>query len=180
MKIKKLNWIKKQDNWCIYADCPQGYFCIEDGYSYQLFNKDGYPITDAEGADSLEEAKQLCQDWVEKMITEVMEFLEERPNEHCDIGTFEHSVMVECPEWLYEDKRPYVGIDRCIMDEIKYLWSKGIRTYGSCCGHGKLVPMVNVHDDDIDKMVEMGYIGGINKHGAATFTLKSLNGWEEK
>jgi hypothetical protein len=40
--------------------------------------------------------------------------------------------------------------------------------------------MVNVHDDDIPKMLEMDYIGGLNKHGAATFALKSLNGWRKK
>lgn len=92
---------------------------------------------------------------------------------HCEIGTYEHAVFVECPDWLYTSKT-HVYIDRCIVDEIKYLWSKGVRTYGSCCGHGNKPPMVNVHNDDLGKMSGLGYVGGINKHGAATFKLKSI------
>jgi len=86
LKTKKLDWGKKQDDGCIYADCPQGYFCIEvdDGYSYQLFDNDGYPTTDAEGADSLNEAKQLCQNWLQEMVDKAMEFVEDQPKKHCE------------------------------------------------------------------------------------------------
>lgn len=99
----------------------------------------------------------------------------ENTKEHCGMGTGEHAVKVECPKWLYVSKT-HVMIDRCIVDEIKFLWSKGIRTYGSCCGHGKMVPMVNVHEDDMPVMLELGYIGGKNRFGAPTFALKSFNG----
>lgn len=30
-----------------------------------------------------------------------------------------------------------VAVDACIADEIQMLNSKGVRTIGSCCGHGK-------------------------------------------
>ena len=76
-KAKPLKWSKIQYG-SIYANCPQGTFCIggEDGYSYQLFGYDGFPVTDAEGADSLAEAKQLCQEWLQEMVDKAMGFVE--------------------------------------------------------------------------------------------------------
>ncbi|MDM8174815.1 hypothetical protein QT327_10680 [Olivibacter sp. 47] len=50
-----------------------------------------------------------------------------------------------------------VSIDPCIFDEIKYLWANGIVTYGSCCGHNKAEPFVNVDESCINDMLRMGY-----------------------
>ena len=96
---------------------------------------------------------------------------------HCKSGSHEHTVAVKTPTWLYETKTE-VMIDRCVVDEIKNLWSLGIRTYGCCCGHGEHVAMVNVHPDDAQKMLEMDYIGGLNKFGAMTFAMKTQCGSE--
>ncbi len=76
-KAKPLEWSKGAGN-SINADCPRGQFCIyfDDGYSYQLFDEDDYPITDAEGAYSLAEAKQLCQEWLQDMVDKAMGFVE--------------------------------------------------------------------------------------------------------
>ena len=76
-KAKPLEWRKGVGN-SINADCPRGQFCIyfDDGYSYQLFDEDDYPITDAEGAYSLAEAKQLCQEWLQEMVDKAMGFVE--------------------------------------------------------------------------------------------------------
>ncbi len=76
-KAKPLEWRKGAGN-SINADCPRGQFCIyfDDGYSYQLFDEDDYPITDAEGAYSLAEAKQLCQEWLQEMVDKAMRFVE--------------------------------------------------------------------------------------------------------
>jgi hypothetical protein len=94
---------------------------------------------------------------------------------HCKPGSHEHTVAVKTPHWLYETKTE-VMIDKCVVPEIEYLWSLGIRTYGCCCGHGKQVAMVNVHPDDAQKMLEMDYIGGLNKFGAMTFAMKTQQG----
>jgi len=50
-----------------------------------------------------------------------------------------------------------IAIDPCIEEEIKYLWSKGIATISSCCGHDKLPPSVVVLKEDELKMRELGY-----------------------
>ncbi len=57
-----------------------------------------------------------------------------------------------------QEKRKTVSIDKCMVEEIKYLWSKGIRTMGCCCGHGdKEKASILVLDEDIEKMQALGY-----------------------
>ena len=70
-----------------------------------------------------------------------------------------------------------ITIDKCIVPEIQWLWNKGIRTYGSCCGHNWVPAFVNVHDDDIERMKAMGYMVwynpcGVNREDA--FLLKTV------
>lgn len=50
-----------------------------------------------------------------------------------------------------------VAVDPCIVDQIKFLWGKGIETLGCCCGHNRIPAWVNVDKGSIHKMVEMGY-----------------------
>lgn len=50
-----------------------------------------------------------------------------------------------------------ITMDACISNEIKSLWKKGIRTMGCCCGHGRKLGFIQVVDDDIQKMMELGY-----------------------
>lgn len=72
---------------------------------------------------------------------------------------------------------PAVCIDPCILEEIKMLWSKGIKTHGCCCGHNNpdWYPFVNVADECIPKMLRMGYV---QKHPDPTrrdtFLLKTI------
>lgn len=67
-----------------------------------------------------------------------------------------------------------VSIDPCIYNEILELWSLGIITYGSCCGHNKFESFVNVADKDINKMIELGYIQNHpDKNRKDTFKLKT-------
>lgn len=67
-----------------------------------------------------------------------------------------------------------ISIDPCIVEEIKDLWSKGIVTYGSCCGHNTHESMVNVRDDQSGLMIEMGYVmNHPDKNRIDTFKLKS-------
>lgn len=48
-------------------------------------------------------------------------------------------------------------IDRCLVEEIQFLWSKGIVTTGSCCGHGIQQGMINVVESSVEQMMQLGY-----------------------
>lgn len=55
-------------------------------------------------------------------------------------------------------KRETVCIDKCLVEEIKCLWSMGVRTEGCCCGHSNdRMASVLVHGGDADKMLNLGY-----------------------
>lgn len=68
-----------------------------------------------------------------------------------------------------------ICIDPCIVDEIKYLWSLGVTTYGCCCGHNILDSMVNVDEKDIVLMLTLSYEQNhIDQSRKDTFRLKSV------
>lgn len=75
-------------------------------------------------------------------------------------------ITVDIPDHMseYRDARLRAGlsgqvsIDPCIYDEIKGLWDKGVITYGSCCGHNKYEPFVNVDQRNIQQLLDMGYV----------------------
>jgi len=69
-----------------------------------------------------------------------------------------------------------ICIDPCIIDEIKHLWSKGVITYGCCCGHNSGDSFVNVDESSINKMLKLGYIANHpNKNRKDTYKLKSVD-----
>lgn len=82
-----------------------------------------------------------------------------------EVGSHAASIVVDVPEHMadYRESRMKAGlagtiwVDSCALPEIRSLWAKGIRTYGSCCGHNAHPSMVNVHEDDAGKMEQMGY-----------------------
>jgi len=43
---------------------------------------------------------------------------------------------------FFDHKEKTICVDACISDQIIALWSEGIWTLGSCCGHNKDVPNV--------------------------------------
>lgn len=47
--------------------------------------------------------------------------------------------------------------DTCLQPELHDLWSVGVKTIGSCCGHGILVPYIQVAPQYVQKMHELGY-----------------------
>lgn len=51
-----------------------------------------------------------------------------------------------------------VGIDRCVLDEIRALWNMGIRTVESCCGHNLTAGYIAVTPEHDSAMVELGYL----------------------
>lgn len=103
--------------------------------------------------------------------------------ENVPIGSLLNQVYLNFPDHMkqYEKRRvdlmgikPGVSIDRCIVEEIKYLWSLGITTYGCCCGHNHVQSMVNVDDKDIEKMLQLGYVQNhTDPERKDTFRLKS-------
>ena len=70
-------------------------------------------------------------------------------------------------------------VDRCLANEIEYLWNQGIVTRGCCCGHGRELGFINVSKESVGKMLDLGYqfyifpeeFGGIDRKD--TFIPKS-------
>lgn len=91
-------------------------------------------------------------------------------------------ITVEIPKHMESYKKArlknnlskLISIDPCIYDEICDLWSKGIITYGSCCGHNKTESMVNVDNSNISQMIDLGYIQNhLDVERKDTFRLKT-------
>jgi len=61
------------------------------------------------------------------------------------------------PYNIGEGYKDSIDIDQCLEDEIKSLWDKGIKTTGCCCGHGRDLGFIQVTEDCINKMYELGY-----------------------
>lgn len=82
-----------------------------------------------------------------------------------EMGSYANAVCIQIPEHMrqYRENRLAAGlsgkisIDACILEEIQRLWSLGIHTRGCCCGHNQVSGMINVADESIDKMFELGY-----------------------
>ena len=81
------------------------------------------------------------------------------------MGSYDNQVTVDIPPHMstYKEIRLSVGlsdvvsIDRCILETVQYLWSLGIRTIGSCCGHGdQKLAYVAVVDADVPAMESLG------------------------
>lgn len=79
-----------------------------------------------------------------------------------EIGSYDNQICLNTPEHInYHNSK--ICIDKCLIDEIKYLWSLGIKTTGCCCGHNKLEGFIGVDFDDIPKMKTLGYIVQFNE-----------------
>lgn len=73
-----------------------------------------------------------------------------------------------------EYKNIEIPIDACVAEEIQDLWNKGIHTCGCCCGHGFHLGFIQVEEEDIPKMEQLGYehyiyedyFGGIKRKDA--------------
>jgi hypothetical protein len=75
-----------------------------------------------------------------------------------EVQSYDNQTVVDYPEWFVSEKSVRAaGIDNCILDEILYLWSKGIQTIESCCGHNKHQGYISVLEIHSDKMVNLGY-----------------------
>ena len=50
-----------------------------------------------------------------------------------------------------------ISVDSCLVCELKNLWSYGIHTVASCCGHNKVDGIISVEEQDVQKMKKLGY-----------------------
>jgi len=67
-----------------------------------------------------------------------------------DIGSYENQEVFNIGNKL-------IGIDRCIVAEVKALWGYCIKTIESCCGHNKDFGYIAVSPEYISLMKRLGY-----------------------
>lgn len=73
------------------------------------------------------------------------------------LGCFECYEKVEAPDW---SSRRTLCMDKCMVEEVQYLWSLGIRTTGCCCGrHSDSTAggYIGVYPEYIEVMEDLGY-----------------------
>ena len=73
------------------------------------------------------------------------------------MGSYDNQIILKMPNGQL------MGIDKCIVEEIQYLWSCGIRTTGCCCGHNIKGGYIGVIGKDIEFMKNLGYKVHFNK-----------------
>ena len=73
------------------------------------------------------------------------------------MGSYDNQITLKMPNGQL------MGIDKCIAEEIKYLWFLSIKTTGCCCGHNITSGYIGVIEKDIEIMKKGGYKILINK-----------------
>lgn len=71
-----------------------------------------------------------------------------------EIGTHDNQVVLTPPSWSNKEA---ICVDACLKDEILYLWVKGVRTGGCCCGHNKINGSIDVYEESSQLMKDLGY-----------------------
>ena len=92
-----------------------------------------------------------------------------RPDGCCHPGSY------ECDELAFRDQNSGEDVyaDKCLVPELRRLRESGIRTLGSCCGHGTMRPNIVVAPECEGAMRRQGYEGRRNKFGVLEFAAKS-------
>lgn len=70
-----------------------------------------------------------------------------------------------------------ISFDVCLFQELNHLWSLGIETIGSCCGHHMnctiqmgYIQVNPIYEQD---MIDLGYERRVNEFGAVLFKPKT-------
>ena len=83
------------------------------------------------------------------------------------MGSYDNQVIVDRPKCMIGrtegSSNNKICLDKCIAEEVQYLWSMGIRTTGCCCGHNIQSGYIGVIETDIEFMKKCGYKVEINK-----------------
>lgn len=94
--------------------------------------------------------------------------------------------MYNCKKWILkappkfikcncsDEYKDEIRVDMCVAAEVAWLWDKGIKTRGCCCGHGRELGFIQVTDNCIEQMRKLGYqnyiyadeFGGIEREDA--------------
>jgi hypothetical protein len=78
----------------------------------------------------------------------------------CEHGT---STIVPTPDWLWEARAAPergISIDSCIAEAVVDAWDRGVRTLGSCCGHGRGPASVVLTEDHSQPELARGVLPG--------------------
>jgi len=67
------------------------------------------------------------------------------------------------------------SVDYCLIKEVVNLWSKGIETIESCCGHNKTSGYIAVRSQFIIKMIDLGYKPDLSTESPGCFIPKSIS-----
>lgn len=86
-----------------------------------------------------------------------------------DVGSYKNQVSLQ--NWWNNE---FISIDKCIQDEILFLWSNKIQTTGCCCGHNRVNPIINVLPEHHDKMLKLGYDFWVNEFEVKCYFPKSI------
>lgn len=73
-----------------------------------------------------------------------------------ELGTYSVAVPLHPPASLGYTRIP-ISVDRCIAEEVRGLWARGIVTTGSCCGHNRQPGYISVLPEHADRMLSLGY-----------------------
>ena len=78
------------------------------------------------------------------------------------IGSYDNQVELPRPKCMMgrtegSSNPKTICVDKCIAEEIQYLWKLGIRTTGCCCGHNIQEEYIGVIDKDIEMIKKGGY-----------------------
>ena len=77
------------------------------------------------------------------------------------IGTYANQVQLPRPPHMAGRREgtasDAICVDACLADEVRALWAEGIRTTGCCCGHNALPGYIGVVDEDVPRMLALGY-----------------------
>jgi len=84
------------------------------------------------------------------------------------MGSYDNQVELPRPKCMLgriegSSNPKTICIDKCIAEEIQYLWSWGVKTTGCCCGHNINEGYIGVIDKDIEFMKKSGYKVLFNK-----------------
>lgn len=69
-----------------------------------------------------------------------------------EIGGYDNQVSVRNP---FTEK--WICIDSCILPTVIKLWSMGVDTIESCCGHGKMKGYIAVREEGKETMLALGF-----------------------
>ena len=82
-----------------------------------------------------------------------------------EMGSYNNQELLDVPAFMYPIRNclgevksiQKIGIDRCLVPTIKFLWSNKIATLNCCCGHNKHKPTIIIEEKYIPKLMKLGY-----------------------